>query len=281
MSTKIIAWNINGMNAQLKKNDLFELIEKSKPNIICFGETKVSCNKKTKQTKEVDGKIVVLSTLDLIKEELNEKIKGYKYRYWSPCLVKNGYSGTAIFSKKKPLSVNLGMGQDGDDDEGRMITLEFKDYYLVHVYTPNSGDGLVRLKYRVETWDKNFRKYCRRLQKIKPIIVCGDLNVANEEIDIANPKGNKKRAGFTEDERNSFKKTLDKLDLIDTFRYQNPDEVKYSYWTYFGNARKNNKGWRIDYFLVSDKLKSKIKKSDILTDVMGSDHAPIELILKK
>lgn len=263
MPTKIIAWNINGIKAQLKKNDLFDLIEREKPNIICFGETKISCN--TKEQTE---------------NEMLERVKGYKYRYWSPCLVKNGYSGTAILSKRKPLSVNLGMGQDGEDDEGRMITLEFADYYLIHVYTPNSGEGLKRLEYRIKTWDVNFRKYCARLQKKKPIIVCGDLNVANEEIDLANPKGNKKNSGFTQEERDSFKMLLNKLELIDTFRNKYPDEVKYSFWTYMMNARKRNKGWRIDYFLLSKSLLPKVSDSNILTDVMGSDHAPIILKLK-
>jgi len=273
MPTKIIAWNINGMKAQLKKDNLFKLIEKEKPNIICFGETKISC-----------------PFID-VQEKLKEKIKGYKYRYWSPCLSKKGYSGTAIFCKRKPLSTHLGMNQPSDDensmknnyfydDEGRMITLEFKDYYLIHVYTPNSGQGLVRLKYRVETWDKNFRKYCEKLQKKKPLIICGDLNVANEEIDIANPKSNKKNAGFTDEERKSFKLTLSKLKVTDTFRHLYPDEVKYSFWTYFHNARAKNKGWRIDYFLVSEKLIPKLKDSNILTDIMGSDHAPIILNLK-
>ena len=260
------------MKAHLKKDNLFDLIEQEKPNIICFGETKVSCaeNLKTKTTL----------TLDKIQEILKDKIKGYKYRYWSPCLRKNGYSGTAIFSKKKPIDVILGMGQEGEDDEGRMITLEFKDYYLIHVYTPNSGEGLVRLKYRVNTWDKNFKKYCEKLQKKKPIIVCGDMNVANEEIDIANPKGNKRNAGFTDEERTSFKSILGDLKLIDTFRKKHPEEIKYSYWTYFRDARAKNKGWRIDYFLVSEKLFPKVSKSDILTDIIGSDHAPIILKLK-
>lgn len=262
MPTKIIAWNINGIKSHLKKPDLFKLIEEEKPHIICMGETKISCP--------------FIKT----QEALKERISGYKYRYWSPCLSKPGYSGTAIFSKKKPLNVKFGMDQKGEDDEGRLITLEFKDYFLIHVYTPNSGAGLVRLKYRVETWDKNFRKYCEKLQKQKPIIVCGDLNVADEEIDLANPKSNKKNAGFTNEERDSFKKTIKKLNVIDTFRHFYPEEIKYSFWTYFRNARKNNKGWRIDYFLVSEKLLPKVKDSNILTDVMGSDHAPVILKLK-
>lgn len=263
MPIKIIAWNINGIKAQLKKDNLFNLIEKEKPNIICFGETKISCSSK-----------------ELIEDEMKLRVKGYKYRYWSPCLSRNGYSGTAILSKRKPLSVILGLDKYGDDNEGRVITLEFKDYYLIHVYTPNSGQGLKRLDYRVNKWDINFMKYCNNLQKKKSIIICGDLNVANNEIDIANPKGNRKNAGFTDEERESFKKILKKLNLIDTFRNKYPEEVKYSFWTYMMNARKRNKGWRIDYFLVSEKLLAKVSESDILTDVMGSDHAPIILKLK-
>ena len=262
MTIKIIAWNINGIKAQLKKTNLFELIENEKPDIICFGETKISCPFINTQNK------------------LKEKISGYKYRYWSPCQTKKGYSGTAIFSKKKPLRVKYGIDIKGTDDEGRVITLEFKKYFLVHVYTPNSGQGLVRLKYRTETWDRKFRLYLKKIQKLKPIVVCGDLNVANEEIDIANPSSNKRNAGFTDEERESFKKTLTKLDLIDTFRHLNPEEIKYSFWTYYHNARNKNIGWRIDYFLVSKSILSKVKKSDILTDVYGSDHAPIILKLK-
>lgn len=261
MLTKIIAWNINGLKAQLKKDNLFKLIEKEKPTIICLGETKVS------------------HPLIHIQTQLKEKIKGYKYRYWAPCLTKKGYSGTSIFSKRKPLSIHYGL-EENEDNEGRVITLEFKDYYLIHVYTPNSGVGLARLNYRTTIWDKQFRKYCNKLQNKKSIIVCGDLNVANEEIDLANPKSNKRNAGFTDEERNSFKETLKNLKLIDTFRYIYPKEIKYSYWTYFHNAREKNKGWRIDYFLVSEKILSKVIKSDILINIMGSDHAPIILKLK-
>jgi exodeoxyribonuclease III len=256
---KIIAWNINGIKAHLKKDDLFNLIKHQKPDIICMGETKVSC------------------PFINVQDELKERIEGYPHRYWSPCLTRNGYSGTAIFSQKKPLNVFLGMGQEGEDDEGRMITLEFKSYYLVHVYTPNSGEGLVRLDYRVKTWDKNFRNYIKKLEKTKSVIVCGDLNVAREEIDIAKPSNNKRNAGFTDEERNSFEKLLDETTLIDTFREKHPKTIKYSFWTYFHQARAKNIGWRIDYFLVSKKLLPKIKDSEILTDVLGSDHAPIVL----
>lgn len=263
MRTKIIAWNINGIRAISKKNYLFDLIEKEKPNIICFGETKISC-----------------PFLD-VEENLKNKIKGYKYRYWSPCLIKNGYSGTSIFSKKNPLNVFYGLGVDELDKEGRVITLEFKNYYLIHVYTPNSGQGLVRLDYRVDKWDIEFRKYIKNLNKNKPTIVCGDLNVAHKEIDISNPKGNKKNSGFTERERNSFTKLLKEVKLIDTYRYFNKEKVEYSFWTYFHNARAKNKGWRIDYFLVSEKIINSVVKSEILTDVLGSDHAPVMLKFKE
>jgi len=259
MRVKLIAWNINGIRAMMKKNDLFELIKNESPNILCFGETKVSC-----------------PFLE-IEEVLKKKIKGFKYRYWSPCLTKGGYSGTAVFSKKKPLSVKYGINIVELDQEGRVITLEFKNYYLVHVYTPNSGQALARLDYRVNKWDVEFRKYLKKLNKTKPTIVCGDLNVANEEIDISNPNGNKKNSGFTNEERESFKKLLNEVNLIDTYRHLNPNKIEYSFWTYLHNARKKNKGWRIDYFLVPKKIVNNVIKSEILTDVMGSDHAPVML----
>jgi len=259
MRVKLIAWNINGIRAMMKKNDLFELIKKENPNVICFGETKISCP--------------FLNTEEILKK----KIKGYKYRYWSPCLSKNGYSGTAIFSKKKPLNVKYGMDVEELDQEGRLITLEYDNYYLVHVYTPNSGQALARLDYRVKKWDVEFRKYIKKLNNLKNVIVCGDLNVAHQEIDISNPKGNKRNSGFTDEERNSFTKLLSDTNLIDTYRHFNPEKIEYSFWTYLHNARKKNKGWRIDYFLVSKKIINKVIKSEILTDVMGSDHAPVML----
>jgi exodeoxyribonuclease-3 len=264
MTTRIIAWNINGIRSVIDKKYLYDLIEDEKPHIICFGETKLSC-----PITETENK-------------LKEKIKGYKYRYYSQCSVKNGYSGTAIFSKKKPLNVIHGFDHTNNhNDEGRLITLEFDSFYLIHVYTPNSGQTLQRLDYRVNEWDKEFRKYLKNLQEHKNIIVCGDLNVANEDIDIHSPKTNKRSAGFTDEERESFKKHLNKLGLIDTYRYLHPNKVEYSYWSYRFGSRKKNKGWRIDYFLVSDKLKNKIKKSEILTQVDGSDHAPIKLTMDK
>jgi exodeoxyribonuclease III len=260
---KIIAWNLNGIRSIINKEYIYDLIDKEKPNIICFGETKLTCPIKN------------------VEDRLKDKIKGYKYRYFSTCSVKKGYSGTAVFSKKKPLNVLYGMnGTNIDDKEGRVITLEFNKYFLIHVYTPNSGQTLQRLKYRVEEWDKEFRKYISNLQNKKNVIICGDLNCANEDIDIHNPKGNKYTAGFTDEERASFKKHLKDLKLIDTYRYLYPDEIKYSYWSYRFKSRERNKGWRIDYFLVSNKLKNKIVNSAILTDIEGSDHVPVKLTIK-
>ena len=261
MKIKIISWNINGIRAITKKNDLFDLIEKEKPNIICFGETKISC-------PYIDIEI-----------ELKEKIKGYRYRYWSPCLIKGGYSGTAIFSKKKPINVNYGIENSNIDDEGRVITLEFEKYILLHVYTPNSGQALKRLEYRVNEWDVAFRKYVKKLNERKPTIVTGDLNVAHKEIDIHNPKTNIRNSGFTIEERESFDKLLKETKMIDTYRHINPEKEEYSFWTYLFNSRKKNKGWRIDYFLISEKYIKWVKKANILTDVMGSDHAPVSLEL--
>lgn len=257
MKYKIIAWNVNSIKTLIEKqNDLFDLIKTVNPTIMCFGETKVTC------------------PFDDLENKLKEKIRGYEYRYWSPCQTRKGYSGTAIFSKKKPISVHYGL-HDDFDKEGRVITLEFEDFNLIHVYTPNSGAELKRLEYRVDEWDKHFRNYIKKLSK--PVIVCGDLNVAHHEIDLHNPSGNLRSAGFTVEERKSFTKTLKKLDLVDTFRHFHPDEVKYSYWSYRGRARKNNKGWRIDYFLVSNKILNNVKKSLILNEYNGSDHCPVYL----
>jgi exodeoxyribonuclease III len=257
---KIIAWNVNGIRSLIKNDNLFDLLEEEKPSIICFGETKISC------------------PFVNLEEELKTKIKGYKYRYWSPCLRKKGYSGTAIFSKKKPNKVTIGMKYKNEeyDEEGRVITLEFDDFCLLHVYTPNSGQALQRLKYRTETWDPIFSKYIQSLnKKNKNLIVCGDLNVAHHEIDIHSPKTNLKSAGYTIEERNSFDRILKETKLIDSYRYLHPEKVEYSYWTYMRRARENNKGWRIDYFLVSKSLIDSIKKSKILTNIYGSDHAPV------
>ena len=255
---KIIAWNVNGLNAINKKVDLNSFLKKHNPDVFCMGETKLSC------------------PFFELENELKKKIKGYKFRYWSPCQTKKGYSGTSIWCKKEPLAVKIGM--KNYDHEGRVITIEYKDYYILHVYTPNSGQTLQRLDYRVNEWDKHFRNYIKRLDRKKPVIVCGDLNVAHQEIDLANPKTNRKNSGFTDVERNNFTKLLKKAKLVDTFRHLNPNVTdKYSFWTYMFNARNNNKGWRIDYFLVSQRILKKVKDSDIITKQIGSDHAPIIL----
>ncbi len=261
---KIIAFNVNSLRNIIKKNDLVDMIENEDPTILCMSETKLSCP--------------IIDTQKL----MEEKVKGYKYRYYSTCSEKGGYAGTAIFSKKEPKNVIYGLHDTSNnnvelDKEGRVITLEFKKFFLVHVYTPNSGIALQRLHYRTTVWDPAFKKWLIHLQKSKPLIVCGDLNVANEEIDLKNPKSNHKTAGFTDEERNSFKKILEDVELIDTYRYKYPNKEEYSYWTYRMNARAKNVGWRIDYFLVSKNIINKVKKSKILTDVMGSDHAPIKL----
>jgi exodeoxyribonuclease-3 len=261
---KIIAFNVNSLRNIIKKNDLVNMIENEDPTILCMSETKLTCP--------------IIDTQKI----MEEKVKGYKYRYYSTCSEKGGYAGTAIFSKKEPKNIFYGLYdknyQDFNlDTEGRVITLEFKKFFLVHVYTPNSGIALQRLHYRTTVWDPAFKKWLLYLQKKKPIIVCGDLNVANEEIDLKNPKSNRKTAGFTDEERDSFKTLLEDVELIDTYRYKYPTKEEYSYWTYRMNARAKNVGWRIDYFLVSKNIINKVKKSKILTEVMGSDHAPIKL----
>lgn len=259
---KIIAWNVNSIRSLITKVDLNEFLKKNNPDIFCMSETKLSCPDL------------------LIQQDLMKKISSYKYRYYNTCTARKGYSGTAIWSKKKAINMHLGINNEEHDKEGRVITLEFKDYYLVHVYTPNSGQVLQRLDYRVKRWDKEFWKYVEKLQKVKSVIVCGDLNVAKEEIDLHSPKTNLKSAGFTKEERDSFSKYLKKLKLIDTFRFLYPDKVEYSYWTYMQKAREKNKGWRIDYFLISEKLKNNLVDSSILTNQMGSDHAPVLLKIK-
>ena len=260
---KIIAWNINGIRSLVKNYDLNDYLKKENPTIFCMGETKLSCP-------------------DLIiQQQLQKLIKGFKYRIFSTCIARKGYSGTAIWSKRKPLNVINGIGIKKHDQECRVITLEFKEFYLTHVYTPNSGQALQRLKYRTKEWDPAFWKFIGNLEKKKPVVVCGDLNCARYEIDIHSPKTNLRSAGFTIDERNSLNKIVEKMKLIDAFRYLNPDlKDAYTYWTYMRQARKKNKGWRIDLFLLSIKLEKNIKNSKIQYDQMGSDHAPIELEIK-
>ncbi len=250
--TKMISWNVNGLRAAVTKGfiDIFNEID---ADIFCLQETKLQ-----------EGQI-----------DLN--LPGY-YQYWNYA-DKKGYSGTAIFTKKEPLSVKLGLGIEEHDKEGRVITLEFENYYVITVYTPNSQNELARLPYRM-TWEDAFKDYLKELEKNKPVIVCGDLNVAHKEIDLKNPKNNRKNAGFTDEERDKFT-TLLQSGFIDTFRYFNPDkEGIYSWWSYRFKAREKNAGWRIDYFLVSKDLESELVSADIHTDIFGSDHCPVELVIK-
>lgn len=245
---KIISWNVNGIRAVIKKGFL-DFINDFNPDIICIQETKA-------HPEQVD--------LDL---------DNYKYKYWNSA-IKKGYSGTAIFSKIKPISVQNDMNIEKHDDEGRVICMELKNYFLVTVYTPNSKRDLSRLDYRAKEWDRDFLIYLKELEKIKPIIFCGDLNVAHKEIDLKNPKTNKRNAGFTDEERLGFDNYINS-GFLDTFRMYNKEPNHYTWWSYMFNSRAKNVGWRIDYFCISEMLKKKITKSIILPEIMGSDHAPI------
>ncbi|MAO85775.1 MAG: exodeoxyribonuclease III [Candidatus Marinimicrobia bacterium] len=245
---KIISWNVNGIRAVIKKGFL-DFINDFNPDIICIQETKA-------HPEQVD--------LDL---------DNYKYKYWNSA-TKKGYSGTAIFSKIKPISVQNDMNIEKHDDEGRVICMELKNYFLVTVYTPNSKRDLSRLDYRSKEWDRDFLIYLKELEKIKPIIFCGDLNVAHKEIDLKNPKTNKRNAGFTDEERLGFDNYINS-GFLDTFRMYNKEPNHYTWWSYMFNSRAKNVGWRIDYFCISEILKKKITKSIILPEIMGSDHAPI------
>ncbi|MDD6553904.1 MAG: exodeoxyribonuclease III [Prevotellaceae bacterium] len=248
---KFISWNVNGLRACVNKG-FKESFESLDADFFCLQETKMQ-----------EG-------------QLDLQFPGYE-SYWNYA-EKKGYSGTAIYTKHKPLTVTKGIGIEEHDHEGRVITLEYPDYYLVTVYTPNSQDGLRRLDYRM-TWERDFQNYLHELDKKKPVIVCGDMNVAHEEIDIKNPKTNHKNAGFTDEERQQMT-TLLGNGFTDTFRYKYPDEVTYSWWSYRFHAREKNAGWRIDYFLISDRLRDRLEDAKIHTEIMGSDHCPIELDLK-
>lgn len=249
---KLISWNVNGLRAVMNKGfmDFFNGIE---ADIFCVQETKLQ-----------EGQI------DFAPE-------GY-YVFWNSAQ-KKGYSGTAIFSKVKPINVTYGINKEEHDKEGRVITAEYNDFYLVNCYTPNSQRELTRLEYRM-TWEDEFRKYLQELDNTKPVILCGDLNVAHNEIDLKNPKTNRHNAGFTDEERGKMTELLN-AGFLDSFRtiYPNKEGI-YSWWSYMFHAREKNAGWRIDYFIVSEKIKDKIKDSKILTDIMGSDHCPVELDLK-
>ena len=246
---KIISWNVNGIRAVMKKG-FSDFAHKTNPDILCLQETKAH------------------------PDQVDKLLDNYEHHYWNSA-DKKGYSGTAVFSKVKPLKVTYGGGLDEGDTEGRVIILEFENFHLVNVYTPNSQRGLTRLSYR-QKWDGAFLKLLKKLEKSKPVILCGDLNVAHKEIDLARPKNNVKNAGFTPEERSGFDNYI-AAGFIDTFRMFTDSGEHYSFWSYMFNARKKNIGWRIDYFMVSKKLKDKVKNSRILKMVMGSDHAPVEL----
>ena len=248
---KFISWNVNGLRAVVTKGfaDIF---------------------------KELDADFFCLQETKLQEGQIDLSFDGYE-SYWNYA-EKKGYSGTAIFTKHTPLSVSYGIGVDEHDHEGRVITLEYDNFYLVTVYTPNSQDGLKRLDYRM-SWEDDFLAYIKALDEKKPVIYCGDLNVAHREIDLKNPKSNRKNAGFTDEERGKMTAVLES-GFTDTWRSLNPDvEGVYSWWSYRFNARKNNAGWRIDYFIVSDRIMDKVEDAKIHTDIMGSDHCPVELEL--
>lgn len=249
---KFVSWNVNGLRACVTKGFLDYF-------------------------KEVDADIFAVQETKLQEGQIDLNLEGY-HQYWNYA-EKKGYSGTAIFTKKEPLSVSYGIGIEEHDKEGRVITAEYDDFYFVTVYTPNSKEELARLDYRM-IWEDEFKAYLKKLEEKKPVIVCGDLNVAHKEIDLKNPNSNRRNAGFTDEERGKLTELLN-AGFIDTFRFLYPDkEGVYSWWSYRFNARKNNAGWRIDYFLVSNSLKDKIIDSQIHTEVLGSDHCPVVLELK-
>ena len=248
---KFISWNVNGLRACVGKD--FE-----------------------QQFKDLDADFFCLQETKMQAGQLDLSFPGYE-SYWNYA-DKKGYSGTAIYTKHKPLNVTYGIDIDEHDHEGRVITLEMDDFYLITVYTPNSQDGLRRLDYRMK-WEEDFQAYLHRLDAIKPVIVCGDMNVAHQEIDLKNPKTNHKNAGFTDEEREKMTQLLSN-GFIDTFRTLYPEQVTYSWWSYRFRAREKNTGWRIDYFLISERLKGRLEDAKIHTEIMGSDHCPIEITLK-
>ena len=248
---KLISWNVNGLRACVGK-DFEQQFKDFNADFFCLQETKMQAG------------------------QLDLSFPGYE-SYWNYA-DKKGYSGTAIFTKHKPLSVTYGIDIDEHDHEGRVITLEMDDFYLVTVYTPNSQDELRRLEYRMK-WEEDFQSYLHKLDEIKPVIVCGDMNVAHQEIDLKNPKTNRRNAGFTDEEREKMTELLNN-GFIDTFRTLYPEQVTYSWWSYRFRAREKNTGWRIDYFLISERLRDRLIDAKIHTETMGSDHCPIEIDLK-
>ena len=245
---KLISWNVNGLRAVMGKN-FMEFFNEINADCFCLQETKLQAG------------------------QIEMDLPGY-HQYWNYA-DKKGYSGTAIFTKKEPLSVTYGMGIDEHDHEGRVITLEFEDYYLITVYVPNSQDELKRLDYRMK-WEDDFHSYLKKLEEKKPVVFCGDLNVAHKEIDLKNPKTNRRNAGFTDEERGKMTDLLED-GFTDTFRYFYPEQITYSWWSYRFRAREKNAGWRIDYFICSDSLRERLRDAKIHTEIMGSDHCPVEL----
>jgi len=249
---KFISWNVNGLRACVGKG-FVEKFNELDADIFCLQETKMQAG------------------------QLDLELPGY-HQYYNYA-VKKGYSGTALFSKTEPINVTYGIGVEEHDQEGRVITAEYDDFFFVTVYVPNSQNELARLDYRME-WEKDFLAYIKKLEETKPVIYCGDLNVAHKEIDLKNPKTNRHNAGFTDEEREAFSHVLDS-GMIDTFRYFYPDRTDiYSWWSYRFQARQKNAGWRIDYFVVSDSLKERLVSADIHTTIEGSDHCPVELVIK-
>lgn len=248
---KLVSWNVNGLRAVAGKG-FAQIFDELDADCVCLQETKLQ------------------------KGQIDLEFLGYT-SYWNYA-DKPGYSGTVVYTRKPVLSVSYGLGIDEHDHEGRVITVEFEDFYLVNVYVPNSQDGLRRLDYRMN-WEDAFRGFVKSLESKKPVVVCGDMNVAHEEIDLKNPSTNHFNAGFSDEERSKFTELLGS-GFIDTWRFQHPDEVKYSWWSYRGGARFRNAGWRIDYFLVSESLREHIFSTEILNDIAGSDHCPVVLCLK-
>lgn len=248
---KLVSWNVNGLRAVAGKG-FAQIFDELDADCVCLQETKLQ------------------------KGQIDLEFLGYT-SYWNYA-DKPGYSGTVVYTRKPVLSVSYGLGIDEHDHEGRVVTVEFEDFYLVNVYVPNSQDGLRRLDYRMN-WEDAFRGFVKSLESKKPVVVCGDMNVAHEEIDLKNPSTNHFNAGFSDEERSKFTELLGS-GFIDTWRFQHPDEVKYSWWSYRGAARFRNAGWRIDYFLVSESLREHIFSTEILNDIAGSDHCPVVLCLK-
>ncbi len=249
---KFISWNVNGIRACVQKG-FMDFFKEADADIFCLQETKMQ-----------EG-------------QLELELPGY-HQYWNYAMRK-GYSGTAVFTKKEPISVSYGIGIEKHDQEGRVITLEFEDFYFITVYTPNSQNELARLPYRME-WEDAFLDYLKKLESKKPVIFCGDLNVAHKEIDLKNPKTNRRNPGFTDEEREKFSQWLDS-GFTDTFRFLYPEQVTYSWWSYRFRAREKNTGWRIDYFVVSSRINDQIADAKIHTEIMGSDHCPVELELQE